>query len=386
MDTKTAAILQDQFLLDKDVIYLNHGSFGATPRPVFESYQRWQRALEAQPTEFLGRRAGDLLEESRQVLARYLGTQAGSLVYVSNATYGLNAAARSVRLGPGDEVLTTNHEYGALDRTWRYLARKQGFKYINQSITVPVESEQAVIDQLWQAVTPQTRVIFLSHITSPTALILPVEQICRRARAQGIITIIDGAHAPGQIPLNLDALGADFYSGNLHKWLCAPKGAAFLYVRPGMIDTIEPLVVSWGYGNEKLAVNQLVDYLEWQGTRDISAFLAVPDAIKFQAENNWENIRAYCHALAVDSVRKISSLCGLPALSPLNEHWIMQMASAPLPAETDVTLFYQALYERFKIEIPVLEWHGHKLIRCSYQAYNTPEHADALIKAVAQLI
>ncbi len=270
--------LRDEFLLDPDVIYLNHGSFGATPRPVFDSYQRWQRELERQPTEFLGRRAGILLEQSRTVLAEYLGTSSANLAYVTNATTGLNAAARSLALGPGDEVLASDHEYGALDRTWRFLAQKQGFQYINQPIPLPVTTPEAFVEALWQGVTPRTRVIFISHITSPTALIFPVEAVCQRARAQGILTVIDGAHVPGHLPLNLDALGADYYSGNLHKWLCAPKGAGFLYARSERMHTIEPLVVSWGYKSEQPGPSPLVDYIEWQGTRDISAFFTVPDA------------------------------------------------------------------------------------------------------------
>ncbi|HET8707129.1 MAG TPA: aminotransferase class V-fold PLP-dependent enzyme, partial [Pseudomonadales bacterium] len=258
--------------MDPHVIYLNHGSFGATPRPVFEEYQKWQRELEYQPTLFLGRRAGDLLEQSREILAAFLGTASQNLAYVTNATTGLNIVARSLALGPGDEVLATDHEYGALDRTWKFLAQKQGFKYINHPIPLPVSTPDAFIETFWAGVTPQTRVIFLSHITSPTALIFPIQEICRRAHNEGIITVIDGAHAPGQIPLSLDQTGADFYSGNLHKWLCAPKGAAFLYARPDAISRIEPLIVSWGYQSDHPSPSALVDYVEWQGTRDISAF------------------------------------------------------------------------------------------------------------------
>ena len=382
MDLKLAAHLQEQFLLDSSVIYLNHGSFGATPRPVFESYQRWQRALEAQPTEFLGRRAVDLLENSRQELAAYLGTDAKNLVYVSNATYGLNIVARSLAFGPGDEVIATNHEYGALDRTWRFLAEKQGFKYINQTISVPVQSTEVFIDELWQAVTPRTRVIFLSHITSPTALIFPAAEVCRKARQQGIITVVDGAHAPGQIPLDLDEIGADFYSGNLHKWLCAPKGAAFLYARPEWNTSIDPLVVSWGYQSDRPSASQLVDYVEWQGTRDISAFLAVPDAIAFQRENDWDTVRADCHALTVETVERICALSGQPPLSPLNREWFVQMASAPLPPYIDAEALHSRLYEQYRIEMPILSWNGHVLARCSFQAYNTRAHADALIDAL----
>ena len=217
--------LREHFLLDPSITFLNHGSFGATPRPVFDEYQRWQRELENQPVEFLARRCAGLMADSRAVLGEYLGTHADNLVYTQNVTISLNIIARSLELGADDEVLTSDHEYGATDRMWRFISRERGFTFISRP--VDLTSREACIESFWRAVTPRTRIIFLSHITSPTAIILPVEEILRRARAQGIITIIDGAHVAGQLPLHLDSLGADFYGGNLHKWLCAPKGAGF---------------------------------------------------------------------------------------------------------------------------------------------------------------
>src|SRR5574340_575478 len=242
---KGASSMKELFLLDPDIIFLNHGSFGACPRPVFESYQRWQLELERQPIEFLGRRANDLLADSRSVLAQYLGTLRDNLVYVANDTTGVNIVARGLELGPGDEVLASDHEYGALDRTWRFLSQKFGFRYLNQPVSMPLRSADEFIEDFWRGVTNRTRVIFPSHITSPTAVIFPVKEICARARQSGILTVIDGAHAPGQIDLALDDLGADFYTGNLHKWLCAPKGAGFLYARPEVQHLALPLVISW---------------------------------------------------------------------------------------------------------------------------------------------
>ncbi|GAP18126.1 aminotransferase class V-fold PLP-dependent enzyme [Levilinea saccharolytica] len=388
MQTKTFSNLQlkDEFLLDPEVIFLNHGSFGATPRPVFDSYQNWQRRLEAQPVKFLGRDAGSLLAKSRASLGRYLGTQADQLVYVTNATTGLNIVARSLALKPGDEVLTSDHEYGALDRTWKFLSKQLGFKYINQPIPLPLTSPAKFVEDFWAGVTPQTRVIFLSHITSPTAVIFPVEEICQRARQMGILTIIDGAHAPGQIPLTLDQLGADFYSGNLHKWLCAPKGSAFLYARPEVQHLIQPLIVSWGWESENPGISQFVDYLEWAGTRDISAFLAVPDAISFQLAHSWDAIRAECHLLAANTQNEIARLTRLSPLHSPDPYWFMQMASSPLPANLDPLWLKEALYDRFHIEVPVMKWKDQVLIRYSFQAYNSLADSEALIQALESLL
>ncbi len=211
--------LQNLFLLDPGVIFLNHGSFGATPRPVFEAYQAWQRRLEAQPVEFLGRELGEHLQAARQALAKYLGAPAEDLVFVPNATTGVNIVARSLPLRFGDEILASDHEYGACEKAWQFVCGKTGAVYRRQEISLPVRSPVEVVEILWQAVTKRTRVIFLSHMTSPTALRLPVEAICQRARAAGIWTVIDGAHAPGQIELDLPEVGADFYTGNCHKWL-----------------------------------------------------------------------------------------------------------------------------------------------------------------------
>jgi isopenicillin-N epimerase len=210
--------LRDEFLLRPEVVFLNHGSFGACPRPVFEEYGRWQRELEAQPVEFLGRRFPALMREAREKLAAYVGAQTDDLVFVPNATTGLNVVARSLPIEPGDEVLATNHEYGALDRTWRFVCGKRSAAYINQPVPLPLESPEQVVEAVWSGVTSRTRVLFLSHIPSPTALIFPVQELVRRARETGLWTVIDGAHAPGQIQLDLSVLEADFYAGNCHKW------------------------------------------------------------------------------------------------------------------------------------------------------------------------
>ena len=237
--------MRDLYLLDPDVHFLNHGSFGATPRPVFDEYQRWQRELERQPVEFLGRRSDGLLDAARAAVAAYLGTERDNLVFVLNATHGVNIVARSLDLRPGDEVLTTDLEYGACDETWAYLVGKAGAKVVRMPVELPVDDPVAVVEAVWAGVTPRTRVLYLSHITSGTALTLPIGELCRRARATGILSVIDGAHAPGHVPVDLDALGADVYTGNLHKWLSAPKGSGMLYVRPEHQAWMESTIVSW---------------------------------------------------------------------------------------------------------------------------------------------
>ena len=373
--------LKEQFLLDPNIVFLNHGSFGATPKPVFDVYQAWQRELERQPVEFLGRRATELLAGSRAVLADYLDTQRDNLVYVTNTTVGVNIVARSLRLGPGDAVLATDHEYGACDRTWRFLAQKQGFSYNNQPISVPLTTEEDFIEQFWHGVTPRTRLIFISHLTSPTASIFPVNEVCRLARTQGLLTLVDGAHAPGQIPLNLEKVGADFYTGNLHKWLSSPKGAGFLYARPEVQTLLEPLIVSWGWQSEMPSPSQFVDQFEWQGTRDLAAFLSVPVAIQFQKENDWEKVREVCHALAVEAEGRICALTGLASLYP-DDTWFAQMFSARLPVETDIVALKSRLYEDFRVEVPLMEWNGYKLIRVSVQGYNTHQDIEHLLLAL----
>lgn len=385
MDTHPTP-LRDLFLLDPDVIYLNHGSFGATPRPVFERYQYWQRELERQPTLFFSRRLEPLLDEARACLGRFLSAHPDSLAFVTNATFGLNAVIRSLNLAPGDEVLATDHEYGALDRAWVFQARQQGFRYINQPIPLPVTTAEAFVEALWQGVTSRTRVIFLSHITSPTALIFPVEQVCRLAREQGILTIIDGAHAPGQIPLRLDDLGCDFYAGNLHKWLCAPKGAGFLYARPEAQDSIQPLVVSWGWQADQSSPRPLVDYIQKQGTRDAAAFLAVPDAVRFFEEHDWPSVRAGCHALAASALERAARRFGQPPFSPISDEWFAQMVALPLPPELDITGLHDRLLDQQRIEIPILSWNHHKLARLSVQGYNTPAEIDTLLQALEEFV
>jgi len=376
--------IKDFFLLDSSITFLNHGSFGATPVPVFEEYQRLQRELEKEPVEFLGRKAASLLQQSREVLANYLSADRDDIVYIPNATHGINIVARSLSLSPVDEVLTTDHEYGAMDRTWQFLSQQKGFTYRSVEVTLPVSSVQQFVDELFSTVSKNTRVIYLSHITSPTALIFPIKEICQKARKLGILTVIDGAHVPGQIDLDLEDLCVDFYTGNCHKWLCAPKGSAFLYARKEVQHLIQPLVVSWGWKAEVPGPSRYVDYLEWTGTRDISPFLAVPAAISFQREHDWQTLRSSCHNLAALANEEISSLFHLEPLSATKD-WYAQMISIPLPGRFPSEVLQQRLFNEFKIEVPIVPWKGRTLMRISVQAYNTRRDLEKLIAALKDI-
>ena len=376
------------FLLDPSIHFLNHGSFGACPIPVFESYQSWQRRLERQPVLFLGREMIALDRQARQALGEYFHTAADNLVFVPNATHGANIVARSLALAPGDEILSTDHEYGACDYAWEFVCQKSGAVYQRQPIPLPARSSAEMAEQFWQGVTPRTKVIYLSHITSPTALRLPVEALCARARQAGILTVIDGAHAPGQIPLALEALGADFYTGNCHKWMLAPKGAAFLYARPEVQSMVEPLVVSWGYHAmpETTSGSQFQDYLGWTGTKDPAASLSVPAAIQFMAEHNWDQVRRDCHTLLHPVIQRICELVQMEPLYPLDSDLYHQMGIAPLPPDTDILTLKARLYDEHRVEVPLIDWNGRKFVRVSVQGYNTQADLEALVAGLKTLL
>ncbi len=383
--------MKDQFLLSPEVVFLNHGSFGACPRPVMARLQALQLEMEAEPVALLGREIVGRMAEARAALGAYLNVPANDVMYFPNPTTAINMVMRSMltappgsplHLLPGDEILTTDHEYGAMVRTWRYFCRQRGVRLVQQEIPLPVSTPEAFVAQFWRAVTARTRVIFISHITSKTALIFPVTEIVRRARQAGILCIVDGAHAPGQIPLDLGALQPDLYTGALHKWLCAPKGTAFLYARPEIQAYLDPLVVSWGYESEQPSGSQFVDYHEWQGTRDMTPFLTVPAAIAFQEAHDWSTLRARCHALAVETRARLNALTGLESIAP--PEWLGQMASIRLPDNINPMALQQWLWEEKRIEVPVFYWNEQPFLRVSFQAYNTPADADALVAALRQ--
>jgi isopenicillin-N epimerase len=381
-------MLKDLFLLDPEVIYLNHGSFGACPRSVFETYQTWQKRLEKQPVQFLGNDFTHLLLTARQKLGNYINSPPEDVVFIPNATYGVNIVARSLKFVPGDEILTTDHEYGACNFIWDYIHEKTGATYKKQTIKTPFKSSEEIADEFWQSVTPHTKLIFISHISSPTSVRFPIEIICQRAQKSGILTLIDGAHAPGQIPLDLSRLGADFYTGNCHKWMMSPKGAGFLYAKPTIQNLIEPLIVSWGYQSHTLPPREskYIDYLQWSGTHDPSAYLSVPAAINFMKKYHWEDVRANCHDLLNSAINRICDLTGMESLYPLDSPLFSQMGTIPIPQILKLVEMKERLFSEYKIEIPCIEWNGKHFIRLSVQGYNTGAEIDLLIQALSILI
>lgn len=383
--------LSTLFLLRPDVTFLNHGSYGACPRPVFEEYQRWQMQLEAQPVAFLDPARGltGWMRDARVAMAAELGTDADNIVGLTNATAALNIVAQSLDLKPGDEILTTDHEYAALEKTWAYVARRSGARIVSVTVPLPLTDAAQFTDCLLAGITPQTRVLFLSHITSATALLFPIENIVAHARARGITTVIDGAHTPGHIPLTLDALGADFYAGNCHKWLMAPKGSAFLYVRPELQPMINPLVISHGWTEDAsepgpFGNTAFLDRLEMQGTRDPAAWLTVPAAIAFRTQHDWGRVANECRDLVQATARRVSKLTGLaPFSSP--EFCAPQMASMPVPP-CDIADLQRQLLAQYGIEIPCFTWGGHHIVRVSAQGYNTQSQMDHLVHALETLL
>jgi isopenicillin-N epimerase len=378
--------LRDLFLLKKRIHFLNHGSFGATPKIVFAEYQKWQKELEKQPVEFLGRRFTSLLVESRSVLASFLSTHAENLVFVPNTTTGINTIARFLNFSEEDEVVISNHEYGAVERTWRYLAQRYHFKLVIAPIPVPVSDPIEIVKAFFACVNRHTKAICISHITSSTAMIFPVDEICRKAKSLHLISIIDGAHAPGQISLDLSKIDADFYVGNLHKWLCAPKGSAFLYAAPRVQKMVEPLIVSWGWESENPGTSRFIDYLEWTGTLDISAYLSVPKAIEFHNSFIAGKNHNDCHLLCASTQKELSNLTGLEPFHPNSPDFFSQMVANPLPSTTDINALKFVLYDRYSIEIPIILWQGYKLIRASFQIYNDKDDAQALVDALKQCL
>lgn len=377
--------LRAQFLLRSDITYLNFGSFGACPRPIFERYQQFQLELEQEPVQFIVNTGLHYLAESRKALASYIHADAEDIVYLVNPSYAVNLIAKSLGLSAGDEILTTNLEYGACDRAWQYYCEKAGARYVRQPIELPLQSKEHFVSQFLQGISAKTKLIFLSHITSATALRFPVELIIKEAKARGILTFIDGAHAPGQIELNLTELGADIYTGACHKWMMTPKGSSFLYVKRDLQNQFDPLVISWGYRSDNPSSSQFLDYHQTQGTRDFSAFLCTPTALAFMEKYNWPAVASECRALVHTNVPRFCSLLETVPLAPLHEDFILQLVSFKLRT-TEAEKVKATLFNDYHIEVPVMRQGNEVYLRYSINAFNTQEDLDRLYEAMRVIV
>ena len=381
---KTNENIQSLFLLDKNITYLNHGSFGACPKPVFNSLIYWQTLLENQPVDYLEEKLEDRLNKSKSSLSSFIHCDSKDLVFFPNPTTAMNEVIKSINLNSGDEVLTTNHEYGAIDKTWEYVCKKRGAVYIKQIISSPINSKQSFIDEFFNGLTNNTKIVFISHITSPTGLIFPVNDICKIAKEKGLITIVDGAHVPGHIDLNLFDLDVDIYVGACHKWLLCPKGVSFLYVTKHLQKQIVPLIISWGFENDKFTDTEFQNQHLWQGTQDVSNYLTIPEAIRFRDDNVWDDVSRNCKQMIQEFYFFIHNKYNIQSL--LNDNpkdWLGQMCAFEIPINVkDIVKLKRKFINHYKIEIPIIFWQDKVYLRISINGYNSWNDIDVLVEAL----
>jgi len=377
--------LRNEFLVRKDLTFLNFGSFGACPRPIFERYQQYQLELEQEPVLFIVKTGMEYLQHSRETLAAFLNCSADDLVYLVNPSHAVNLVAKNFPLKAGDEVATTNLEYGACDRTWEYYCGQAGAHYKRQPISLPLTTKETFVEEFFKGVTNRTRLIFISHITSSTGLRFPIEAICAKAKELGIPTFIDGAHGPAQAPVNLKELGADMYTGACHKWMMTPKGSTFLYVNKAYQRLLDPLVISWGFNSTAPSHSSFLDYHQTQGTRDFSAFLCIPKAIEFMQQHNWHHVAKECRELVHSNAQRFCDLVNSKPLAPVNKDFILQLFSIPIRTQ-EPTALKNVLFNEYKIEIPVMPHEDKVYLRYSIQAFNTQSDLDTLYNAVEDII
>lgn len=380
-------------LLDPTVTMLNTGSFGPLPRPVFERVTELRLRLAAGPTDFFVRQAPPLLWQARERTAAFLGTAPQRLVFTANVSSAINLVASGLRLAAPGEVLLTDHEYGAMVWCWERVGQRQGLTVRTFPLPTQATDPAEIVAAAVKAMTPRTRLFFFSHVLSPTGLVLPAKQLCAEARSRGVLTVVDGAHAPAMIPLDLADIGADFYAANLHKWLLAPTGAGCLAIGPGNEDRLQPLHVSWGYHRDRYPISDAgrsagpdapdaygstprIRFLEFEGTRDICPWLAVPAAIDFQGDLGWDAVRHRVAALAAHTRRVIGDT-GLPLATPAVPGLCGAMTAFELPAGVNVSRLRQELWDR-RIEVPVIERPDRLLIRVSHHFYTTEAEIDRL--------
>ena len=386
------------WLLDPQVVFLNHGSFGACPRVVLERQREFRERMERRPVQFLHRELEGLLEAARGALAQFLGADPANLVFVANATEGVNTVLRSLEFKPGDELLVTDQEYNACRNALNFTAAREGATVTVAEVPFPLKSPDDAVEAVLRRAGPRTRLALLDHVTSQTGMVLPLTRLVKELAARGIDTLVDGAHAPGMVPLNMREIGAAYYTGNCHKWLCAPKAAGFLHVRPDRQSLIHPLTISHGLTSPRKDRSLFLIEFGWTGTLDVSACLSVPEALRFMeglVPGGWTEIMARNRALALEG-RKL--LCQtLKIAPPCPEECVGSMASVPLPDAREAERASPPLYidplqdqllARYAIEVPVIPWPGFpkRLLRISAQLYNSREECQLLADALRELL
>jgi len=373
---------RDAWSLAEGLTYLNHGSFGPPPDVVRRSRLQWIDALDAQPMDVFVFRYEAALQATIDRLAEWLGTRADNLVLIDNATTGMNVVAGSFPLSAGDEVLLTDHEYGAVQRIWQRACERRDAKLVTAQLPFPPGSKEELIEAILQRVTEQTRIVVVSHITSNTALVLPVAALCARLRERDVAICIDGPHAPAQLTLRLDDLDCDFYTGSLHKWVCAPFGTGMLYVDPRWQASIQPLVLSWGRLQPAVPERWTDEFL-WSGTRDLSAYLAVPAALDFLDEVGLDTFRAYSAELAIRGRELIDEVTGYPPVVDATQ-WHRAMTLAEV-SPCDALELRDALRQQFGISVPVIAWGERRFVRISCHLYNDEVDLQKLATAIGHL-
>jgi isopenicillin-N epimerase len=387
--------MNEHWLLDPAITYLNHGSFGAAPKEVLAKQNEFREKLEREPVRFMVRELEPLLDHTREVLAEFMGAEPASIAFVPNATAGVNAVLRSLDLDRHDELLVCSHEYNASRNALDYVAGLAGAKVVPVEVPFPIKSPDEVFDRIMERVTDRTRLLLIDHITSQTGLIFPIARLIDALKQRGIDTLVDGAHAPGMIPLHLDELGAAYYTGNLHKWVCAPKGAAFLYVRANRRLGIRPVVISHGANATRTDRSRFHLEFDWPGTWDPSACLSVPTALRFMAglvDGGWTEVMRRNHKLAL---RARDLLCARLSIDkPAPDDMLGSMAAMPLPdGEPFVPSLYgdplqDALFFERGIEVPIHPWphQPKRVLRVSAQLYNTIDDYETLASALVELL
>jgi isopenicillin-N epimerase len=392
MDTFWSAA-RSRMLLDPTIINLNTGSFGPLPRPVFEHVTDLRGLLAAEPMDFFVRRLPPLLWEARERLATFLGGDARRLVFTENVTTAVNLVSSSLTLAAPGEILLSDHEYGAMHWCWERAAQRLGLTLRTFPLPLMAGSSDEITEAACRAMNERTRLLFFSHVLSPTGLVLPARALCAEARRRGILTVVDGAHAPAFVPLNLEAIGADFYGSNCHKWLLAPTGSGFLYLGPGAWERVQPLQVSWGWQpqhdrldkRDEFGSTPRLRFLEFEGTRDVCPWLAIPAAIDFQAEIGFERIRGCIDELTRHVRRRLDGLAGLQLTTPDHPALHGALTAFRLPPDIDAVELRRGLWEG-RIEAPIVERPEGLLIRISTHFYNTEEEVDRLAEVLPGLL